>query len=36
MQTYYNRFNKILKYIYFHLDEKLDLDILANIALVYE
>ena len=34
METYYQRFNDVLKYIHFHLDEKLDLDKLASIALV--
>ncbi len=34
METYYQRFNEVLKYIHFHLDEKLDLDKLASIALV--
>lgn len=34
MQTYYYRFNEVLKYINFHLDEKLDLDKLASIAFV--
>jgi len=34
METYYQRFNEVLKHIHFHLDEKLDLDKLASIALV--
>ena len=34
METYYQRFNEVLKYIHFHLDEKLDLDKLASIAFV--
>ncbi len=34
METYYQRFNEVLKYIHFHLDEKLDLDKLASIAMV--
>ena len=34
METYYQRFNKVLKYIHFHLDEKLDLDKLASISMV--
>jgi len=34
METYYQRFNEVLKHIHFHLDEKLDLDKLATIAMV--
>jgi len=34
METYYQRFNEVLKHIHFHLDEKLDLDQLASIAFV--
>jgi len=34
MQTYQNRFNEVLKYIHFHLEEKLDLEKLARIAFV--
>jgi len=34
METYYQRFNEVLKYIHFHLDEKLNLDKLASIAMV--
>ena len=34
METYYQRFNEVLKYIHFHLDEKLDLDKLSSIARV--
>ncbi len=34
MKTYYQRFNEVLKYIHFHLDEKLDLEKLASIAFV--
>jgi len=34
METYYQRFNEVLKHIHFHLDEKLDLDKLASIAMV--
>jgi len=34
METYYHRFNKVLKYIHFHLEEKLNLDKLACIAFV--
>ncbi len=34
MENYYQRFNAVLKYIHFHLDEKLDLDKLASIASV--
>ncbi len=34
METYYNRFNKVLKHIHFHLEEKLDLEKLASIAFV--
>lgn len=34
MENYFQRFNEVLKYIHFHLDEKLDLDKLASIAFV--
>ena len=34
MESYYHRFNEVLKHIHFNLDEKLDLDELAKIASV--
>lgn len=34
METYYQRFNEVLKHIHFHLDEKLDLEKLSSIAMV--
>jgi len=34
METYYQKFNDVLKHIHFHLDEKLDLNKLASIASV--
>ncbi len=34
METYYHRFNEVLTYIHFHLEEKLDLEKLAAIAFV--
>ncbi len=34
MEPYFQRFNEVLKYIHFHLDEKLDLEKIASIAMV--